>query len=349
MATRSITVDYNSPPELLLYVGYMGEHNATELTLIPPKEMTDNEDIVSFCVSFLCEGEVIHSRLFTSEETIVTPLWSQLTQSPVLAIQLEGFDAEEEIVTKSESVSVNFDRSNCGNCVEADTDNPDLLSQVAAVTLKAHTHANSAVLDTVTERHIESWISASANAHTHRNKSILDGLTSEDMTQFGETIRQRHTHPNKSTLDKFGESNGTPTFNGAPIGGAEIESRYYPNDWENGVIMSESAGQIIFADMGAPPIPDDAIIVDITVRLSEDGGVTYGDYSFGGLYTKFYSGSQCYLSCMDIVSTGKGGESWYGTAYAMVYSTDFSQLVNMGSNSDPNLMGFTVHYLRRGD
>lgn len=320
MATRSITVDYNSPPELLLYVGYMGEHNATELTLIPPKEMTDNEDIVSFCVSFLCEGEVIHSRLFTSEETIVTPLWSQLTQSPVLAIQLEGFDAEEEIVTKSESVSVNFDRSNCGNCVEADTDNPDLLSQVAAVTLKAH---------------------------THRNKSILDGLTSEDMTQFGETIRQRHGHCNAYTLDKIGEASGELTFEGKPVDRLHLQSRYFANDWVQGCITSDTIGQVILADCGLISVPDGAVIVDVAVRISEDGGVTYEDCSLAGLYTKYTLAGIPYLNADDVTSVGRGGQHWFGAAYATVFSPGAnSPFIEMGTYDDPALMGFTVYYLR---
>ena len=44
MPIRQIKINYTAPlPEVPIMVGYMGEHNATELLIVPPAELTGDE------------------------------------------------------------------------------------------------------------------------------------------------------------------------------------------------------------------------------------------------------------------------------------------------------------------
>lgn len=103
------------------------------------------------------------------------------------------------------------------------------------------------------------------------NTTITTGLVIQGLEATREIIEENpdiiealiskaHTHENKSVLDKFAELNGSPTYNGEPIGGgsvggitAEDVTYTYPNtDWVNakdafdGIIASFNvlAGQI---------------------------------------------------------------------------------------------------------
>lgn len=59
--------------------------------------------------------------------------------------------------------------------------------------------------------------------------------------EINANTKARHSHSNKDILDKFGETDGSPTYNGEPIGGgsvgditAEDVAYTYPNtDWTN--------------------------------------------------------------------------------------------------------------------
>lgn len=87
-------------------LGNQGEHNATELIITPPQEMTDNENITSYRIAFeLCNCRAVHSEIIEKSETLSLPLFSQITSSDTVAVQLEGYDNNGELVIKSEKIT----------------------------------------------------------------------------------------------------------------------------------------------------------------------------------------------------------------------------------------------------
>ena len=164
---RTIAIDFNNPIEYEnMVIGNIGEHNATELILTPPSKIADCEAVKSYIVAFVVGGMVIHSEPFSKTETLSVKLWKQLTEEPVMGIQLEAYDENENFIGKSELISsLRLSPSACGDDTVADTDNPDIISAIAANT------------------------------------------------------SARHTHTNIETLGKLGDSNGSLTYGGKPVGG----------------------------------------------------------------------------------------------------------------------------------
>ena len=56
-----------------------------------------------------------------------------------------------------------------------------------------------------------------------------DSVGSTTAAQVADAVSKAHEHSNKTTLDKFGESDGSLTFNGQPVGGGTAGSVA----WEN--------------------------------------------------------------------------------------------------------------------
>lgn len=54
-AVREVVLDFNKPYVYKSrFVGYVGEHNATQLEVLPPREMAENKDVSYYCIKFLC-------------------------------------------------------------------------------------------------------------------------------------------------------------------------------------------------------------------------------------------------------------------------------------------------------
>ena len=98
-------------------------------------------------------------------------------------------------------------------------------SDLADAVSSKHTHDNKSLLDTY-EQTEENLADAVSKKHTHSNKTLLDSYTQTE-ADLASAVNDDHTHENKSVLDKFGESSGTPTYDGNPIGGTQIQS-----DWD---------------------------------------------------------------------------------------------------------------------
>lgn len=128
---RQITIDFDKMLVSGLvdnkYAGYLGEHNATELTLIKPKKLEG----VAFSVAFMTNGEVVHSKFFNGDETISVAMWQQLTQDSTLYVQLEAYDRVGNYLGKSNVAKLNLGSSVHGVDVIADADNPDVYSEIA--------------------------------------------------------------------------------------------------------------------------------------------------------------------------------------------------------------------------
>lgn len=142
---RQITIDYTNPvPCELNIAGRIGEHNATELIIVPPEFLSANEKVSHYILAFAVECKVIHSEPISKADELKISLWGQLTQSEILTVQLEGHDSAGELISKTEPVRLRFLNSVCGNETQSDTNNPDFISDYLK---NKHSHANKDVLD----------------------------------------------------------------------------------------------------------------------------------------------------------------------------------------------------------
>lgn len=150
---RTVLIDFNeSVPCKQTIIGYVGEHNATEIIVTPPDILASNEAVTRYIIAFVTGGKIIHSEPFNKAETLAVKLWKQLTLETVMGIQLEAYDDNQNFVGKSEFISgLRFLPSACGDDTVADTDNPDIVSAIAANTSARHTHTNIETLDKLGE------------------------------------------------------------------------------------------------------------------------------------------------------------------------------------------------------
>lgn len=151
MPIRQIKIDYTAPlPETPIMAGYMGEHNATELLIIPPAELTGDE-VKSYTAAFETGGKVYRSRSFEPGEAIKIPLWQQLTAERLLCVQLEARGADGELVAKSPMVYLALLPAARGAETEADYGSNGIAAEIAENTKLRHKHSNNAVLDKLAE------------------------------------------------------------------------------------------------------------------------------------------------------------------------------------------------------
>ena len=146
---RTVLIDFNeSVPCKQTIIGYVGEHNATEIIVTPPDILASNEAVTRYIIAFVTGGKIIHSEPFNKAETLAVKLWKQLTLETVMGIQLEAYDDNQNFIGKSEFISgLRFLPSACGDDTVADTDNPDIVSAIAANTSARHTHTNIETLN----------------------------------------------------------------------------------------------------------------------------------------------------------------------------------------------------------
>lgn len=151
---RTKTIDFTLDPPFFSGepVGEMGEHNATDITVIPPEEMSACEQITSYAVVFAVGGKLIRSRLFGKNEEITIPLAAQLTQSHTFCLQLEGYADDGSLIFKSPLVSdIRLSFSAQGDEEELSGKNNSIAADIAANTAARHSHENIAALDKLGE------------------------------------------------------------------------------------------------------------------------------------------------------------------------------------------------------
>lgn len=131
------------------FAGYVGEHNATQLEITPPKEMTDCADIATYRIAFeLTNCRAVHSDAIPKAASIAMLLPSQITSSKVIAVQLEGYSSDNNLVAKSAKVvKIKFHPSVCGVETGANNEPFGIVADVTANTKARHTHKNADVLD----------------------------------------------------------------------------------------------------------------------------------------------------------------------------------------------------------
>ena len=116
---RTVHIDFLTPENPLPdgnILGNQGEHNATILAVTPPAEMTANENITSYRIAFeLTNCRAVHSKDIAKADIISLPLFSQITLSETVAVQLEGYDENGDVIVKSPKIKkLKFNPSVCG-------------------------------------------------------------------------------------------------------------------------------------------------------------------------------------------------------------------------------------------
>ena len=122
---RKITIDFNET-SIPVFAGYIGEHNATEITVIRPNDIKGS----AYSIAFSCNGKLIHSKFFFDDEEIRVGLWQQLTQNHILHLQLEAFDENGNYIGKSSVAKLMFKSSAHGHDTAADTENSDICYEI---------------------------------------------------------------------------------------------------------------------------------------------------------------------------------------------------------------------------
>lgn len=133
-------------------LGFQGEHNATTLSIVPPDEMTNCEDIVAYRVAFeLNNCRHTRSELLEKTSPVTVLLSSQITSSKEISVQLEGYSADGNLLVKSPKVTkLTFADSVGGVSVDYENEG-GTASDITANTLARHTHENAEVLNNLSE------------------------------------------------------------------------------------------------------------------------------------------------------------------------------------------------------
>ena len=148
MPIRRITIDFTAQqPIKCCMCGYIGKHNATELLIIPPVEMAENAAVTAYVAVFTTGGKRIVSRTYGNSEEICVPIWQQLTQNPVLNVQLEAYDGDGELVAKSPMVYLVLLPAARGAETKTDYGSDGIAAEIAENTAARHEHNNKTVLD----------------------------------------------------------------------------------------------------------------------------------------------------------------------------------------------------------
>lgn len=320
---RTLTIDFTSAKLLPegSDAGYIGEHNATQLKIIPPIEMADCESIATYVVAFATGRGVLYSDSFLKSEEITVSLTAKLTTDYYLGVQLEGYDSGGELVVKSPLVTqLQLSPSARGTGCENDGGTIE-----GGIVTAGHAHDNKEVLDLfgtengkLTFDGDEVGGSSDENSHSHENKSVLDGLSAD-----GDNL----------------------LFNGKSIGGTGsvvFGSKYYANVGSEGLILADaiSSGTIDF--LINEEYPENRIITDILVHINENG--TVKQYSIPGLYSNGMLGG---MSAPFICSKpeANSGYDMYTVAFISNLSATSSDFYSRLSISDTAIEGFTVRYL----
>lgn len=150
---RELTVDFSleNPISGGADAGYIGEHNATTLVVKPGAEILAT-GCASYAVVFLTRGEVYRTEMFEPSEEFRISLGAHLTRDYNLSLQIEGYSEENDMIFKSPMVTkIQFLPSINGNKTEFDDSEYKLYTQVFNNTKMRHQHANSDVIDELSE------------------------------------------------------------------------------------------------------------------------------------------------------------------------------------------------------
>lgn len=131
-------------------------------------------------------------------------------------------DLTDELKAKYDDAALKaHDHANKAVIDDIDADKITLWNEAGA---DKHTHANATTLNVLTDDKITSWDSAANKAHEHDNKVALDTITVDNLAKYNDAATKAHTHINKTIIDKFTEANdGTLLYDGEGVQGVKID------------------------------------------------------------------------------------------------------------------------------
>ena len=275
---RQITIDFNTSP---IEAGYLGEHNATEIVIVKPVDLSGD----MYSVAFKTNGEVIHSKYFSDDEEIRVALWQQLTQDNDLFVQLEAYDGNGAYIGKPSTIKLFLSNSVHGIDAIADTDNPDVYSEIEHNSWFRETLEDN--VDT-----LEKLSTSESGKLLFDGKSVGGGsggggeIPDELIEQITENTKYRHWHDNKDVLDYFGwnYNRSRPTFGGTSQSFAlalidDVTSRvgYLRQDLEQQISLIPKFSISVVDALPTTDINYSAIYL---VRDTEASGNLYTEYIY---------------------------------------------------------------------
>lgn len=276
MPIRRITIDFTAQqPINCRMCGYIGEHNATELLIIPPVEMAENAAVTVYAAVFTTNGKRIPSRTYLKSEELSIALWQQLTQSPVLNVQLEAYDGDGELVAKSPMVYLALLPAARGAETEADYGSDGIAAEIAENTRLRHSHDNKAVLDK---------LGSDGNSLTYDGQPIKGG---------GSSIQGdwQQSDPAAADYVKNRTHYETDAFEVTWDGSTEGRDSVYLFDMENGDGAADKFYLVKVADDIAVPLAFESLTVN-DLKFNEGGNTVPGADIVGSDFavSKFSSG-----------------------------------------------------------
>ncbi len=104
-------------------LGKIGEKNASQLIITPPAKMAENEEITHYVAAFATVKGPVRTQAIPKAEQITVALTKKMTVGETMAFQLEGIDAQGELVVKSDllyGLTFDFSVSDCRENDEED-------------------------------------------------------------------------------------------------------------------------------------------------------------------------------------------------------------------------------------
>lgn len=104
-------------------LGKIGEKNASQLIITPPVKMAENEEITHYVAAFATVKGPVRTQAIPKAEQITVALTKKMTVGETMAFQLEGIDAQGELVVKSDllyGLTFDFSVSDCCDDREED-------------------------------------------------------------------------------------------------------------------------------------------------------------------------------------------------------------------------------------
>ena len=212
--TRTIQINFQTKTPSSYDLGYIGEHNATEITFIPSDELKNDPRTAAYYLAFDTGGHIIPSEVKRINEPFSVTLQQQLTKNHCMSIQLIAVDTEENFIGKTEFLrGFHFKASAKEFNTEPIEDDDVLLAEIHANTAARHTHSNKALLDTYSQT--ENDLADAVNKkHTHSNKDFLDTLNQETLDEKVDKIPGKGLSTNDFTDAKKQKLEATNIFFG---------------------------------------------------------------------------------------------------------------------------------------
>lgn len=182
---RTINIDFTkSPVEISdMELGHQGEHNATELTVIPPTEMSQNSKIVSYSIAFQIGAHLkCHSKIVSKSDVISVEIPREVTELNITSIQVEGYDGEEGLLVKSDRVdNLIFKGSITGKEYEGNT-TPQLVEQVAYLKNKIENGSGDSAVQTLEFNVGDVYVDSGEDVGSNGDVSYIIAMSESDST-----------------------------------------------------------------------------------------------------------------------------------------------------------------------